>query len=1224
MSRRRFMRTSLFHGTDTLLTRKAEPAISFRSLRYALNALFTLLSIPLSIALLGCGYSSHSGPIALSGQVLGGRQPVSGAEVQLYASGTTGNASAAVPLLQQTVKTDNNGNFSIPAEYGCPSSSSQLFVIAQGGSPALGGGGQNPALALSAALGACSSLTSVGSVAVNEVTTVGSVWPLAAFMSSATNVGSPTADPGFLAAIASVPEFVNLAQGTSPGSPTGTSSFTDNAKLNSLANLLGECVESNGDASQAGSPCGRLFALATPAGGQPPANTISAALAIAQNPESNVDALFTLGSVQTTFQPMLTAAPHDWTLSLTYLVASPVITPAAGTFAGAQQVAITDSTAQAVIRYTTDGTVPNGSSTLYSGPFPLTASATIEAVALLNGSQSAAASSTITITGTSTPQQRLVFAQQPSNVQEGQPVTPSVQVTVTDSNGKAVTSAVNPVTVSLSQGSGLNGTLTAVPKAGVATFTNLSIASPGTYTLTASSNSVASAVSSAFTVSGVPATTTTATMLGFQQQPTNANLGTAISPAVTVALEDATGRLVPTAAATVTLVLSAGGHLGGTVSANTINGVATFSNLTVDTAGSNYTLTAAGQASSQAFTSATSHPFAISAAVVSNPARLAFTQEPSNGVTGAALAPFIVSIEDSNGNTISNSTSAVTLSLTTGSGLTGTLSVNAQSGIATFSNVSIDVAGTYLLSASSSGVSPATSTAFSVISPASGPPTVSCSPSPATVPLGGTATVTATAQSPSGRALTYTWNSSAGEVVGGGRSVTLNTSGAPVGTVMVTCSVVDSAGLTAASTAKIGVQSLSSGSLQPAQCLPPTLTQPAALASTPVTLTVPANAINVLANGATGDGQTNDTPALQAIVNKNPSGFIYFPAGQYVLHNADENTPGLLFQGFEGVAYVANGARFLCDNATSSAGQCIDIVDSSNATFDNFRVGYVDESQLPLARNEAISNGILVVGSTNLTFNNTTVEASTGSGIWTTGSTFLNFLNGTSVSNTAADGIHFENVGNSVLNGFASHNTGDDAIGATNIATSGINCGMDASNIQIFQSHSRGIAAAGSCGYSFSNFLCPGRCELGCRCTAGSDDLEPNTDQHFLHQRHHCQGGHLPDRTFRQQGLRRYQSEFANDGHERRVLEPTARRCVPVPGGGSGDHIRSYRRSCRQRRLPGHECNQLPATEYGQPKFRSGRLFYSIEPERKTCRRRHLFIGHVRFLSQRRHWLYRG
>ena len=350
------------------------------------------------------------------------------------------------------------------------------------------------------------------------------------------------------------------------------------------------------------------------------------------------------------------------------------------------------------------------------------------------------------------------------------------------------------------------------------------------------------------------------------------------------------------------------------------------------------------------------------------------------------------------------------------------------------------------------------------------PPTISCLATPPIVTLGGSVAIAAAANSPEGRPLTYSWSASSGTISGTGNSATLNTSGAAAGAITVNCTVADNQGLTASVAIAVTVNALTSP-LQPPQCVAAVIKQPAPVASTPITLVLPtATTLNVLLNGAAGDGHTNDSPALQSIVNSNPNAVIYFPLGNYVLDNPSPNQAGLLFSGFHGTAIMANGARFLCDTPTTSAGQCVEVANSSNATFDNFRVGYVHEQGLPLSRNSAISNAILVKSSTSLTFNNTTVEASTGSGIWTTGSTYLNFLNGTSVSNTAADGIHFENVGNSVLTGFTSHNTGDDAIGATNIATSGVNCGMNASNLQIFQSHSRGIAAAGSCGYNFSNF----------------------------------------------------------------------------------------------------------------------------------------------------------
>ena len=69
---------------------------------------------------------------------------------------------------------------------------------------------------------------------------------------------------------------------------------------------------------------------------------------------------------------------------------APVITPAGGTFTGTQPVTITDPIAGATIYYTVTAvgntpTTPTASSTVYSGPFTVTASSTISAVAIASG-----------------------------------------------------------------------------------------------------------------------------------------------------------------------------------------------------------------------------------------------------------------------------------------------------------------------------------------------------------------------------------------------------------------------------------------------------------------------------------------------------------------------------------------------------------------------------------------------------------------------------------------------------------------------------------------------------------------------------------------------------------------------------------------------------------------------------------------------------------------------
>jgi len=423
---------------------------------------------------------------------------VSGASVQLYVASSGGLGSAAMPLLQKAVASDSNGSFSIPAEYSCPAASSEVYVVASGGS-ATTSSAENSALMLTAMLGPCSGLTALGSLSVNEVTTVGSVWPLAHYFKSPTHLGYASNDTSFLSAVSSVPEFINLAQGSSPGTPTSTSSFAENNKLYSLADVLAACVSSSGGAAGDGSPCGELFSMASSAGGSAPADTMTAAIQIAQNPDNNVAGIYGLVKGSTAFEPTVTAAPSDWTLPLSSVVATPSISPVTGTYAGTQDVTISDATAGSTIYYTTDGTVPTSSSNVYTGPIPIAVSSTVEAIAVFGGASSGVASSALTITS-ALPPAKLAFLQQPSNALTGAAISPAVTVAVQDSNGNTVTSATNPVTLALTSGSGLTGTLTATPQNGVATFSNLSVSADGSYTLSATSTNLTSATSTSFTI----------------------------------------------------------------------------------------------------------------------------------------------------------------------------------------------------------------------------------------------------------------------------------------------------------------------------------------------------------------------------------------------------------------------------------------------------------------------------------------------------------------------------------------------------------------------------------------------------------------------------------------------------------------------------------------------------------------------------------------------------
>jgi hypothetical protein len=107
----------------------------------------------------------------------------------------------------------------------------------------------------------------------------------------------------------------------------------------------------------------------------------------------------------TIVQGMLAAINYNFlfqngTLTVTSLgaTATPVFTPAAGTYTSTQTVTIWDATAGAAIYYTTDGTPPTISSAKYTGGVAVPATETIEAIGVAPGySQSAPASALYTI-----------------------------------------------------------------------------------------------------------------------------------------------------------------------------------------------------------------------------------------------------------------------------------------------------------------------------------------------------------------------------------------------------------------------------------------------------------------------------------------------------------------------------------------------------------------------------------------------------------------------------------------------------------------------------------------------------------------------------------------------------------------------------------------------------------------------------------------------------------
>lgn len=82
------------------------------------------------------------------------------------------------------------------------------------------------------------------------------------------------------------------------------------------------------------------------------------------------------------------------------VVATPTFNPVGGTYPQQQNVTIATSTADAMIRYTTNGTDPTSSSTVYSAPIILSSTAIVKARAFKSGmADSAVATASYTISG---------------------------------------------------------------------------------------------------------------------------------------------------------------------------------------------------------------------------------------------------------------------------------------------------------------------------------------------------------------------------------------------------------------------------------------------------------------------------------------------------------------------------------------------------------------------------------------------------------------------------------------------------------------------------------------------------------------------------------------------------------------------------------------------------------------------------------------------------------
>ncbi|HEY5055453.1 MAG TPA: hypothetical protein VII58_04790 [Acidobacteriaceae bacterium] len=295
----------------------------------------------LPLVLTGCTLTNTGTPSLvqgadLLGSVHGGQQPISGAHVYLFAANTTGYGNASVSLLNAGatghsdsvgayVLSNASGNFSISGDYSC-TPNTQVYVYAFGGDP---GAGANSHAALLAALGNCPSggnfAGSVPFINVNEVTTVATAYAIAGFATDATHVsssGTALAQTGIQNAFANAANLATLSTGAAATTTTGGNGTPPTSEINTLANVLAACINSNGAVTGPTNPsaCYTLFANALSGGttGTQPADTAAAAINIAHNPGANVAALYGLPGAQPPFAPSLTTQPNDWTVGIQF------------------------------------------------------------------------------------------------------------------------------------------------------------------------------------------------------------------------------------------------------------------------------------------------------------------------------------------------------------------------------------------------------------------------------------------------------------------------------------------------------------------------------------------------------------------------------------------------------------------------------------------------------------------------------------------------------------------------------------------------------------------------------------------------------------------------------------------------------------------------------------------------------------------------------------------
>ncbi|MGA7343784.1 MAG: hypothetical protein WBE72_06675 [Terracidiphilus sp.] len=303
----------------------------------------------------------------------GGPNPVIGATVTLYATETIASPSSAnhygygvAGQVLGSTTTDSNGAFSFTGDaVNCPDGQ-QAYIVAAGGYTG-SFSSQNSAALLMAALGPCGGISDTTQVIIDEPTTIAAAYAIGQFMSisgtgatAQVNISAPANNNGTTAssgaagacttsggvttgcvaaglahAFLNAANLVNSTTGVANSTLANTSTFmatVPQALINTLANSVEACINSNGDATMPTAPCTTLMTDTTPtaevASPTAPANTLQALLDLAQYPSQAVDvapsaattALFNVANSNAYYSPALTSAPLDFTIAIAYVL----------------------------------------------------------------------------------------------------------------------------------------------------------------------------------------------------------------------------------------------------------------------------------------------------------------------------------------------------------------------------------------------------------------------------------------------------------------------------------------------------------------------------------------------------------------------------------------------------------------------------------------------------------------------------------------------------------------------------------------------------------------------------------------------------------------------------------------------------------------------------------------------------------------------------------------